>query len=56
MGEWRGLLRRQAPLTRQVLGLVLDGRIGWTPRKDEGLYEFAGRAKFDGLLSGIVFT
>ena len=54
--EWRGLLRRQTPLARQVLARLLDGRIAWTPRKDEGLYEFTGRAKFDRLLSGVVFT
>ena len=54
--EWRGLLRRQTPLSRQVITRLLDGRIAWTPRKEEGIYEFAGRAKFDKLLSGIVFT
>jgi hypothetical protein len=54
--EWRQLLRRQTPLARQVLSRLLDGRIVWTPRKDDGLYTFAGRVKFDGLLSGIVFT
>ena len=52
----RGLLRRQTPLSRQVLSWLLNGRIAWTPRKDEGLYEFAGRVKFDKLLSGIVVT
>ena len=52
--EWRGLLRRQTPLSRQVITRLLDGRIAWTPRKEEGIYEFAGRAKFDKLLSGIV--
>ena len=36
--------------------MVLDGRIVWTPRKDEALYDFAGRVKFDQLLSGIVVT
>ena len=35
---------------------MLDGRIAWTPKKDEALYEFAGRVKFDKLLSGIVVT
>jgi len=54
--EWRGLLKRQTPIARQVLSRLLDGRIVWTPRKDEGLYEFAGRAKFDRLLSGLVVT
>ena len=55
--EWRGLLRRQTPTARQMLARLLDGRIAWTPRKAEGLYEFAGRARFDdALLSGIVVT
>ena len=38
--EWRGLLRRQTPLSRQVITRLLDGRIAWTPRKEEGIYEF----------------
>jgi hypothetical protein len=57
MIEWRGLLKRQTPLSRHVLSHLLDGRIAWTLRKSEGLlYEFAGRVKFDQLLSGIVVT
>ena len=56
LAEWRALLGRQTPLSRQVLSRLLDGKIAWTPRRDEGLYEFAGRAKFDKLLRGIVFT
>ena len=52
--EWRGLLRRQTTLSRQVLMRLLDGRIGWTPRKDAGLYEYSGRVTFDKLLSGVV--
>jgi hypothetical protein len=54
--DWRGLLKRQMPYTRQILSQLLDGRIAWTPRRSEGLYEFKGRAKFDQLLSGIVVT
>ena len=56
VAEWRSLMRRQTPLARQVLSRLLDGRVAWTPRKDAGLYEFAGRAKYDRLLSGIVVT
>jgi hypothetical protein len=54
--EWRGLLRRQTPIARQMLGKLLDGRITWTAHRDEGRYEFAGRAKLDRLLTGVVFT
>lgn len=56
VNEWRGLLKRQTPIARQVLSRLLDGRIEWTPNRDQGIYEFAGRVKFDRLLSGIVFT
>ena len=56
LAEWRGLLRRQTPLARQVLARLLDGRIVWTPNREEGLYEFVGHVKLDRLLSGVVFT
>jgi hypothetical protein len=39
-----------------MLGKLLDGRITWTAHRDEGRYEFAGRAKLDRLLTGVVFT
>jgi hypothetical protein len=54
--EWRDLLRRLTPIARQILGRLLDGRIAWTRHRDERRYEFTGRAKFDRLLQGIVFT
>jgi hypothetical protein len=54
-GGCEPLLHRQTPLARQVLSCLLDGRIAWTPRKAEGLYEFSGRVKYDQLL-GIVVT
>jgi hypothetical protein len=54
--DWRQLLRRQMPLSRQALSCLLDGRIAWTPRREEGRYEFTGRVKFDQLLSGFVLT
>ena len=56
LAEWRGLLKRQTPIARQVLSKLLADKIVWTPRKDEGLYEFAGRARFDRTLAGIVDT
>ena len=54
--EWRGLLTRQTPIARQVLSSLLAEKIAWTPRKEEKLYEFTGRAKFDRILAGIVNT
>ena len=56
LGEWRGLLRRQIPISRQVLARLLDGRITWKPSKEEGLYEFEGKVRLDRLLSGLVVT
>ena len=54
--EWRQLLHRQMPLSRQAISCLLDGRIAWTPRREEGRYEFTGRVKLDRLLSGFVVT
>ena len=56
LDDWRGLLRRQTPLARQVLTQLLAERIVWTPNKEEGRYEFTGRVKYDRLLRGVVFT
>jgi site-specific DNA recombinase len=56
LADWRELLRRQAPVARQVVSHLLDGRILCTPNKDERLYRFAGRVKFEQLLSGVVPT
>jgi hypothetical protein len=52
--EWRGLVHRNTPIARQVLDRLLAERIAWTPRRDEGVYEYSGRLQFDRLLSGIV--
>jgi hypothetical protein len=48
------MLKRQTPLARQMVMRLLDGRIAWTPRREEGLYEFAGKAKLEKLLAGLV--
>ena len=39
-----------------MLSRLLDGRIAWRPRPDEGAYESAGWVRYGRLLSGIVFT
>jgi site-specific DNA recombinase len=54
--EWRGLLGRQTPLARQLLGTLLTEKIAWTPRRDEGVYAYAGRARFAKIFEGIVLT
>jgi len=33
---------------------LLDGRIEWTPGRDEGLYQFRGRVKIDQLFEELV--
>ena len=56
LADWRELLRRQAPIARQVVSHLLDGRILCTPNQEGRLYRFTGRVKFDHLLSGVVPT
>ena len=57
LAEWQRVLHRQTPLSGQVVLRLLEGnKIGWTPRKNEGLYEFRGRAALDRLLTGLVVT
>jgi hypothetical protein len=50
------LVQRNTPIARQVLDRLLTDRICWTPRRDEGMYEYAGRLHYDRLLAGIVPT
>jgi len=47
---------QSARIARQVLDRLLSERIDWTPKRDEGLYEYSGRLQFDRLLQGIVLT
>jgi hypothetical protein len=54
--EWRGLVQRNTPIARQVLDRLVIDRICWTPRRDEGKYEYTGRLHYDRLLVGIVPT
>jgi hypothetical protein len=50
------LVQRNTPIARQVLDRLLADRICWTPRRDEGIYEYKGRLHYDRLLAGIVPT
>ncbi len=56
VADWRQLLSRQTSGARQIMLRLLDGRIVCTPNERERLYRFAGRVKFDQLLSGVVPT
>ncbi len=51
--DWRALLLRQAPISRQIVTKLLDGRLVFTPREDRS-WEFTGRASIGKLLQGIV--
>jgi DNA invertase Pin-like site-specific DNA recombinase len=53
--DWRGLLRRQVTVSRQILRKLLVGRIVFRQRED-GVYEFSGQASLGRLLAGIVCT
>ena len=49
--EWREMLHRQTPLSRQVLTRILEGeKIAWTPRPDKGIYDTRDAASLDRLL------
>jgi hypothetical protein len=52
--EWRQMLGRHTPLSRQIVMRLLDGKIAWTPHRDAGVYAFTGKATYDQLLSGLV--
>jgi hypothetical protein len=53
--DWRGLLRRQVTISRQILRKLFVGRIVFRQRED-GVYEFSGQASLGRLLAGIVCT
>lgn len=52
--EWRALLQRQAPVSRQIVTKLLGpNRLIFAPQPDRS-WVFTGRASFDKLLQGIV--
>jgi hypothetical protein len=53
LADWRGLLQRHTPLSRQILMKLLDKRLTFTPRPDRA-YEFAGKVQFGEVFRGIV--
>ena len=52
LADWRGMLRREPALARQILRKLVNGRITWTPRP-EG-YHFKATATYGRLLEGII--
>ena len=50
--EWRTMLRRELPETREILRNLIVGRIVLTPRAETRLYEFSGRGSLGRLLAG----
>jgi site-specific DNA recombinase len=53
LDDWRGLLRRQTPVARQILTKLIDGRLTFTPDPEQGLYRFEGAATLGTLLRGV---
>jgi hypothetical protein len=54
--EWREFVGRRVALARQAVSKLLDGRITWTPRKEDGEYDYSGMVKFDAILAGTALT
>jgi hypothetical protein len=55
LADWRGLLTRQVVQSRQILKKLLVGRIVFRPR-DDGTYEFSGRATLGRIIAGLACT
>ncbi len=54
LADWRTTLRRQAPLARQVLLRLIDGRLTFTPDARQRIYTFTGTATLGHVLEGLV--
>jgi site-specific DNA recombinase len=52
--DWRALLRREAPIARQMLMKLIDARLTFTPDFEAKSYAFTGTATFDKLLEGLI--
>ena len=52
--DWRSLLRRQTPVSRQILTKLLADRLVFVPRAEEGGYDFSGEAQLGKLMQGVV--
>ena len=54
LADWRQMLRRHAPLARQILMRLIDGRLTFTPDVAQRIYTFTGTATLGNLLRGLV--
>ncbi len=51
--DWRAVLGRQAPISRQIVAKLLDGRIVFTPQEDRS-WTYVGQASYGKILQGVV--
>ena len=54
LSDWRRLLGDHTPIARQMVLKLVDGRLVFTPKPDDGCYEFAGRTVLYKLLWGLM--
>jgi site-specific DNA recombinase len=52
--DWRSVLGEESPQARQMLRLLLRGRLVFTPRLDREGVRFAGEGDLGGLFSGLI--
>ena len=52
--EWRGLLRKHAPIARQMVRKLVEGRIVFTPDREGRRYTFLATGTLANFFSGIV--
>jgi hypothetical protein len=52
--EWKGLLRKHAPIARQMVRKLVEGRIVFTPDRDARRYSFLATGTLANFFSGIV--
>ena len=52
--EWRSLLRRHAPIARQMVRKLVEGRIVFTPEREAGRYRFTVPGTLGNFFSGLV--
>jgi hypothetical protein len=54
VSEWKGLLRKHAPIARQMLRKMIDGRIVFTPQPETRSYGFKIPGDLSSLFNGLV--
>jgi hypothetical protein len=52
--KWHGLLRKHAPIARQMVRKIVEGRIVFTPDRDARRYTFLATGTLASFFSGIV--